>query len=83
LGAECRPETFSLKFFDGNKILLEHFRLIEVVKCDIAEEKVAAIVSESEPNMFNDEGLAKHIVGKAGKKVEEACLTWVRTHGDV
>jgi O-acetyl-ADP-ribose deacetylase (regulator of RNase III) len=57
--------------------------LIEVVKCDIAEEKVAAIVSESEPNMFNDEGLAKHIVCKAGKEVEEACLTWVRTHGDV
>ena len=57
----------NLKFIDGNKILLNYFRLIEIVQGDIAEEPVAAIVSESEPNLFNDEGIAKHIADKAGK----------------
>jgi putative ATPase len=70
-----------------NEILHTHTRpdgrVLRVVKGDITEEEVDAIVNAANEQLAHGGGVAGAIVRAGGYEIQEESRQWVREHGDV
>lgn len=70
-----------------NKVLSEHSIgrkcKFQLVKGDITEERVDAIVNAANSQLIHGAGVAGAIVKRGGKEIQEESSTWVRVNGPV
>ncbi len=70
-----------------NDILYTHTRpdgrVLHVVRGDITEEEVDAIVNAANEQLAHGGGVAGAIVRAGGREIQDESRQWVREHGDV
>jgi putative ATPase len=58
-------------------------RVLRVVRGDITEEEVGAIVNAANEHLAHGGGVAGAIVRAGGREIQDESRQWVREHGDV
>jgi O-acetyl-ADP-ribose deacetylase len=87
---QASPLTLSASratIFPMNQSIREHTfssgQVLQLVRGDLTEEKVDAIVNAANEHLLHGGGVAGAIVRKGGREIQEESTRWVKEHGPV